>query len=80
MVDDMRNPPPSASLGRFSTSRLMRQVRPKFASAECGTNPLADVDDPDDKYIELDTCDAVRAAVSSELAAEVMSRNSSRDS
>ena len=50
IVDDMFGSPPSAILGRFPTSRLMRQVKPK----------LAEVDDPDDEYIQLDTCDAVR--------------------
>ena len=62
IVDDMVIPPHSASLGSFRTSRLMRQVKPKFASASCCTNPRADVDDPDDEYIhiQLDTCDAVR--------------------
>ena len=36
IVDSMVNPPPSASLGRFPTSRPMRQAKPK----------LADVDNP----------------------------------
>ena len=29
-VDNLFRPPPSASLGRFLTSRLMRQVKPKL--------------------------------------------------
>ena len=50
IVDELLTTPHSASLGSFPTSRPMRQVKPK----------LADVDDPDDEYIQLDTCDAVR--------------------
>ena len=79
IVDDMLIPLHSASLGRFPTGRLMRQVKPKLASANCGTNPLADVADPDDEYIQLDTCDAVRMIVSSALAPKVMTLRASQD-
>ena len=50
IVDMLLTGPHGASLGRFLTSRLMRQVKPK----------RVDVDNPDDEYIQLDTCDAVR--------------------
>ena len=50
IVDIMLNPPSSASLGRFPTSRLMRQVKRK----------LANVDNPDDDFVNLDVCYAVQ--------------------
>ena len=47
IVDGLLRPPPSASLGRFTTSRLMRQVKPKL------------VVDSSDDYTKLHICDVV---------------------
>ena len=48
IVDDMFCSPPSASLGRFPTSRLTRQVKPKLAEV------------PEDIHSYLDSVDVVR--------------------
>ena len=48
IVDGLLNSPPSASLGRIPTSRLMRQVKPKLVG-------------DDDEYLRLDMRDAVMA-------------------
>ena len=69
IVDDMLTTPHSASLGKFHTSRPMRQVKPK----------LMDVDDLDDEYIQLDTYDAVRENSFSRDGAKAMTRRASRD-
>ena len=46
IVDGLFNSPPSASLGRFPTRRLMRQVKPNLVEVN-------------DDYTKLDSCDVV---------------------
>ena len=46
IVDGLLSSLPSGSLGKFPTSRLMMQVKPKLVEAN-------------DDYIKLDTCDVV---------------------